>query len=100
MEGISEDNGVESLVEHDLVFHSLIATAANNSYLTSVLEALSSGTVRARIWRGLTQEKAVDRTLSDHAAIIEALERGDGELAKALLTVHINGVAHWLRQAL
>ncbi|MDJ0358153.1 FadR/GntR family transcriptional regulator [Paenarthrobacter sp. PH39-S1] len=100
MEGISEDNGLESLVEHDLVFHSLIATAANNSYLTSVLEALSSGTVRARIWRGLTQEKAVDRTLSEHAAIIEALERGDGELAKALLTVHISGVEHWLRQVL
>lgn len=100
MAGINPDTSVEALVEHDLIFHGLIASSANNTYLASVLEGLSSGTVRARIWRGLTQEKAVDRTLSEHAAIIEALERGDGELAKALLTVHISGVEHWLRQAL
>ncbi|MHA7271252.1 FadR/GntR family transcriptional regulator [Arthrobacter sp. HLT1-20] len=100
MENINDETSVESLVEHDLIFHELIATAANNSYLSSVLDGLSSSTVRARIWRGLTQEKAVDRTLSEHAAIIEALERGDAELAKSLLTVHISGVEHWLRQAL
>ncbi|POH61257.1 FadR/GntR family transcriptional regulator [Arthrobacter glacialis] len=100
MENINDETSVESLVDHDLVFHELIATAANNSYLSSVLDGLSSSTVRARIWRGLTQEKAVDRTLSEHAAIIEALERGDAELTKSLLTVHISGVEHWLRQAL
>ena len=82
------------------MFHRLITGAAKNSYLTSVLDSLSSSTVRARIWRGLTQEKAVDRTLSEHAAIIEALERGDTELARSLATVHISGVEHWLRQAL
>ena len=100
MENIDEQTSVESLVEHDLVFHRLITAAANNSYLTSVLDSLSSSTVRARIWRGLTQEKAVDRTLSEHTAIIEALERGDTELARSLVTVHISGVEHWLRQAL
>lgn len=100
MNNIDVDTSVESLVEHDLIFHGLIATAANNSYLGSVLDGLSSSTVRARIWRGLTQEKAVDRTLAEHTAIIEALERGDADLARALLTVHISGVEHWLREAL
>lgn len=100
MNDIDVDTSVESLVEHDLIFHGLIATAANNSYLGSVLDGLSSSTVRARIWRGLTQEKAVDRTLAEHTAIIEALERGDADLARALLTVHISGVEHWLREAL
>ena len=100
LDNIDELTSVESLVEHDLVFHGLITAAANNSYLTSVLDSLSSSTVRARIWRGLTQERAVDRTLSEHAAIIDALERGDTELARSLVTVHISGVEHWLRQAL
>ena len=100
MENIDDETSVEKLVEHDLIFHSLITAAAKNSYLASVLDALSSSTVRARIWRGLTQEKAVDRTLFEHAAIIEALERGDAELVKSLLTVHISGVEHWLRQAM
>lgn len=100
LDSVDVETSVEDLVEHDLIFHSLITAAADNAYLASVLEALSSSTVRARIWRGLTQEKAVDRTLSEHTAIIEALERGDAELAKSLLTVHISGVEHWLRQAL
>lgn len=100
LDSVDMETSVEDLVEHDLIFHSLITAAADNAYLASVLDALSSSTVRARIWRGLTQEKAVDRTLSEHTAIIEALERGDAELAKALLTVHISGVEHWLRQAL
>ena len=100
LDSVDVDTSVVDLVEHDLIFHSLITAAADNAYLASVLDALSSSTVRARIWRGLTQEKAVDRTLSEHTAIIEALERGDAELAKSLLTVHISGVEHWLRQAL
>ncbi|MFB9165113.1 FadR/GntR family transcriptional regulator [Arthrobacter psychrochitiniphilus] len=100
METIDDATSVEALVEHDLIFHQLITSAADNSYLASVLDALSSSTVRARIWRGLTQEKAVDRTLAEHTAIIEALERGDADLAKSLLTVHISAVEYWLRQAL
>ena len=100
MDNIDELTSVESLVEHDLVFHSLVTAAAGNTYLTSVLDSLSSSTVRARIWRVLTQERAVDRTLSEHAAIIDALERGDTELARSLVTVHISGVEHWLRHAL
>lgn len=100
MHNVDEQTSVEELVEHDLVFHGLITAAANNAYLASVLGSLSSSTVRARIWRGLTQDNAVNRTLSEHTAIIEALERGDAELAKSLLTVHISGVEHWLRQAL
>ncbi|WP_125616067.1 FadR/GntR family transcriptional regulator [Specibacter cremeus] len=100
MDGVTEDTDVEELVRHDLVFHRIIADAASNAYLTGLLEGLSSSTVRARIWRGLTQERAVARTLDEHAAIADALERGDAELAKALLTVHISGVETWLRGAL
>ena len=98
LENIDHSSSIEQLVERDLVFHRLITAAAGNSYLASVLDALSNTTIQARIWRGLIQEKAVDRTLAEHSAIIDALERGDAELAKSLLTVHISGVEHWLRQ--
>ncbi|WP_026547896.1 FadR/GntR family transcriptional regulator [Paenarthrobacter nicotinovorans] len=100
MDGIDEDTDVEDLVLHDLEFHGIITQAAGNAYLASLLEALSSRTVRARIWRGLTQKKAVAHTLSEHKAIADALERGDAELVRALVTVHISGVETWLRQAL
>jgi GntR family transcriptional repressor for pyruvate dehydrogenase complex len=88
---------VEELVAHDLEFHSAIAASAGNTYLASLLDSLSSNTVRARIWRGLTQEHAVSRTLAEHDAIVRALESGDAELAQALTLAHIAGVEHWLR---
>ncbi|NJC20937.1 GntR family transcriptional repressor for pyruvate dehydrogenase complex [Arthrobacter pigmenti] len=95
----NEETAVESLVAHDLEFHGLIAVAGGNNYLCSLLDGLSSSTVRARVWRGLTQEKAVERTLAEHLAIVDALERQDAELAKALMVVHISGIEEWLRRA-
>jgi GntR family transcriptional repressor for pyruvate dehydrogenase complex len=91
---------MEGLVAHDLAFHKLISESSGNRYLASLIDGLSSRTVRARVWRGLTQENAVERTLTEHYAIVDALESGDAELARALVTVHINGVELWLREAL
>ncbi|MFZ4895476.1 FadR/GntR family transcriptional regulator [Plantibacter sp. Mn2098] len=96
---VDVDTDVEGLVEHDLEFHRAIAAAAGNGYLSSLLESLSSHTVRARIWRGLTQEHSVARTLAEHHAILDAIERGDASLAEAHATVHIAGIEHWLREA-
>jgi GntR family transcriptional repressor for pyruvate dehydrogenase complex len=91
---------VDDLVAHDMVFHRYIAELSGNAYLTSLLETLSSSTLRARIWRGLSEEGAVERTLTEHRAIIDALSRGDVALAAAHATVHVNGVAEWLRRAM
>lgn len=100
MSGVTEETSVEELVQHDMEFHSIIAAHSGNTYLAGLLEALSSRTLRARIWRGLTQEKAVARTLSEHEAIAAALERGDVELVRALVTVHVSGVEGWLRETM
>jgi GntR family transcriptional repressor for pyruvate dehydrogenase complex len=97
---VDASTSIEGLVAHDLAFHKLISESSGNGYLASLIDGLSSRTVRARVWRGLTQENAVERTLTEHHAIVDALERGDAELARALVTVHINGVESWLREAL
>lgn len=89
----------DDLVANDMVFHRYIAERAGNAYLTGLLDTLSSSTVRARVWRGLTEQGAVSRTLTEHAAIVDALEAGDVELARAQATVHISGVIRWLRRA-
>lgn len=100
MHQIDESSSIELLVEHDLAFHHQIVAAAGNGYLTSLLDSLSSSTVRARVWRGLTQDNAIERTLSEHKAILAAIEAKDTELAKALTTVHVSGVEQWLQIAL
>ena len=99
VDAVDRQANVEQLVEHDLHFHSGIAQAGGNGYLASLIDSLSSHTIRARIWRGITQENAVDRTLHEHHAILEAIEAGDAELAQALTTVHVSGVEQWLRSA-
>jgi GntR family transcriptional regulator, transcriptional repressor for pyruvate dehydrogenase complex len=97
---VDESTTVEDLVAHDLAFHARIIAASGNSYLSSMLEALSSRTVRARIWRGLTEDGSVSRTLDEHHAIVDALARHDAELVRALVTVHVSGVENWLRRSL
>ena len=91
---------VDELVANDIVFHRYICERSGNAYLTRMLDTLSSSTLRARVWRGLTQEGSVERTLTEHRAIVDALEVGDANLVAAQMTVHVSGVAAWLRQAL
>ncbi|UOE44688.1 FadR/GntR family transcriptional regulator [Agromyces larvae] len=98
--GVDHAADVESLVAHDLEFHGGIAEATGNAYLASLIDSLSSHTVRARIWRGITQENVVDRTLQEHHAILDAIASGDADLASALTVVHVSGVEQWLREAL
>ncbi len=100
LETVGEASSVEDLVLHDLAFHGSIAGAAGNAYLSSLIDSLSSHTVRARVWRGLTQENSVPRTLGEHRAIVDALERGDAALARALTIVHISGVEQWISDAI
>jgi GntR family transcriptional regulator, transcriptional repressor for pyruvate dehydrogenase complex len=90
---------VEEFVENDLGFHRTIADAAGNGVVSTLLESLSGRTIRARIWRGVTEGGAIDRTVGEHRAICDAIERGSPELARAWMAVHIASVEAWVRQA-
>lgn len=97
---VGEGTPVDDLVAHDLVFHRSICELSGNAYLTSLLDSLSGSTLRARVWRGLTEEGSVERTLTEHRAIVDAIESGDAELIRSQVTVHVSGVAQWLHRAL
>ncbi|GAA3668610.1 FadR/GntR family transcriptional regulator [Microbacterium marinilacus] len=96
---LEDDADIEGLVAHDIEFHSRIAQSSGNAYLANLIDSLSSHTVRARVWRGITQGGSVERTLDEHRAIVQALRQRDGELAEALMIAHVSGVEHWLRKA-
>ncbi|WP_460347985.1 FadR/GntR family transcriptional regulator [Actinoallomurus acanthiterrae] len=100
LDELGEAPQVEELVANDLEFHRLIAAAAGIPLLSSLLERISAPTIRARIWRGLTQAEAVSNTLAEHRAILNALANGEAEAARAWTTVHITSVASWLRNVL
>jgi GntR family transcriptional repressor for pyruvate dehydrogenase complex len=88
---------VEELVNYDVEFHSRIARASGNSYLARLLDTLAGPTVRARIWRGITQADAVPRTVAEHRAIADALAAHQPDLAHSWSTVHIAGIEQWLQ---
>ncbi|AKZ54766.1 putative GntR-family transcriptional regulator [Streptomyces ambofaciens ATCC 23877] len=100
LDALGTEPSVEELVACDLEFHRSIAGASGNSVLCSLLDGLSGPTTRARVWRGLTQEDAVGRTLHEHRAILAALRDRDAEAARSWATVHIASVEQWLRSSL
>jgi GntR family transcriptional regulator, transcriptional repressor for pyruvate dehydrogenase complex len=100
LDSLGPEPAVEDLVATDMEFHRRIAACSGNSVLCSLLETLSGPTTRARIWRGLTQAKASERTIAEHRAIVDALASHDPEAARSWSTVHIAAVEAWLAAAL
>lgn len=100
LDELPPDPSVEQLVANDLEFHQRIAAGSGNAVLCSLIESLSGPTTRARIWRGLTQENALEKTREQHTAICDAIAAHQPEVARAWATVHIAGVEEWLRSAL
>jgi GntR family transcriptional repressor for pyruvate dehydrogenase complex len=100
LDALGPQPSVEELVASDLEFHRGIVAASGNSVLCSLLDGLSGPTTRARVWRGLTQEDAVSRTLLEHRAILGALRDRDAEAARSWATVHVASVEQWLRSTL
>lgn len=96
---LPEDPSVEQLAANDLEFHRRIAAGSGNAVLCSLIESLSGPTTRARIWRGLARENALDRTHEQHAAICDAIAARQPEVARSWATVHIAGVEERLRRA-
>ena len=93
-------DGLNELIAADLEFHRRIALGSGNPVLASLIDSLSAPTLRTRVWRGLTQENAVARTIEQHQAIHQALAAREPEVARSWATVHIAGVEDWLRRAL
>jgi GntR family transcriptional repressor for pyruvate dehydrogenase complex len=100
LDAAGPDLEVPELVANDLEFHRQIAAVSGNSVLCALLEILSGPTTRARVWRGLTQEGAAERTLAEHRAILDALVGHDPEAARSWATVHIASVEQWLASVL
>lgn len=98
--GAGPGDGIDKLIAVDLEFHRRIAAGSGNRVLGSLLDSLSTPTMRARTWRGLTEPAATERTLAEHAAILDALETGDAEAARAWSVVHIGSVERWLASVL
>ncbi len=96
MHAAAED--VELLNKHDAAFHRAVVAATGNETLTTLIDGISRNTLRARVWRGMVEANASDRTLAEHEAIYTALADGDADLAQAAALMHIDTTERWLRR--
>jgi len=97
LDRMTEASSAEELVEADAAFHAIIAGAAGNSVLGSLLESLSTRTMRARVWRGRLETGALDATRSEHLRIYEAIASRDTELVRTMAAAHVANSERWLR---
>lgn len=95
---IDEAREIDDLVEADDEFHAVIARAAGNATLASLLGSLSGKTLRARHWRGLTGEEVIERTKAGHHEIYRAIRAKDPERARAAAAMHVHETEAWLRE--
>jgi GntR family transcriptional regulator, transcriptional repressor for pyruvate dehydrogenase complex len=86
-------------IQHDADFHRQVAAASGNATLASMLNAVSSRTMRVRAWRGLVEEGAGTRTVAQHQDILDALEARDPDRAASAALVHVATTEAWFRQA-
>jgi GntR family transcriptional repressor for pyruvate dehydrogenase complex len=93
-------DSVEDLVEADAAFHDVIARAPGNSVLRSLIQSLSTRTVRARLWHGMADRDALELARAEHRRIYDAIVAGDPELARAATALHIASNEQWLREHL
>ncbi|MGC5567863.1 FadR/GntR family transcriptional regulator [Streptomyces sp. FR-108] len=89
---------VKRLNAHDAAFHRAVISATGNETLLTLLEGISGRTLRARIWRGLVDAQASERTLAEHEAIFRALSARNASLSQAAALLHVSNTELWLRE--
>lgn len=82
------------VAEEDLAFHARIVEAAGNDFYPQVLATIHEtllGFMRLTLslTRTASKERG-ERVLAEHRAILHAIRDGDGELARAAMTVHLS----------
>ena len=87
----------EDLVRHDSDFHASVAHAAGNPTLAAILIGISSPTLRTRVWRGLIEADAQERTVAEHSVIFAALKARDATLAAAAALLHVSNTEAWVK---
>lgn len=98
LDAMEEAETTQAFIDADAEFHRIIVQAARNATLASIIQNLSSGTLRARMWRTITEEGAVEITKQRHRDIYLALREGDAERASAADLIHLSEGEDWLRQ--
>ncbi len=88
MTAAAEANDVDGFFGANAEFHALIVERSGNDRLRETYRQLMNALLRYRM-RSYSLRGGLDRSLAEHAAILEAVEQRDVAEAVALLSAHI-----------
>ncbi len=80
-------------------FHRAVAAGAGNPVLAALIESLSGRTSRARRVRNVVDEGALDRTVAEHRAVLQAIAARDPERARLRMEVHLVAIEDFLHES-
>lgn len=95
MEKALAKNDFEEYNELDIQFHLLLAKASENRVLFEMLSTLQD-MLREQLRRDMKVPHSMERSIRRHKLMIEAIENKEKELAKQLMTLHINDSIDYL----
>ena len=94
-----EDGDHQTLMSIDRRFHRLLYTAADNEFMTDILDRLYD--LSLRLWYlVLARLREVRHSIEQHGDVLSALEQGDPDKAEAVIQKHIVEFQHSIRSAL
>ncbi|WP_433060984.1 FadR/GntR family transcriptional regulator [Dactylosporangium sp. CS-033363] len=85
-------------VAADLALHRLIADAAGNALLATMLQTLSTLGLASRAMTA-SRPGVLRRSAAEHRAIVDAIDRRDAEGARAAMAAHLTRIAEEARRA-
>jgi len=98
LQQMDEAGSTQAFIDADTEFHRIIVSASGNATLASLIQTLSGGMARARLWRSVTEHGAIESTKQRHRDIHQALRAGDAEQASAADLLHLADGERWLRR--
>lgn len=83
----------------DLGFHRALASGSGNPVLAALVESISGRMARAQLLRAVADDDALDQTVAEHRAILQAIAAHDPARARLRMEVHLIGVEDFLQAA-
>lgn len=90
---VQNDQSVYGFLNHNADFHKAIIDAAGSKRLAAMLERLISQPVVHHTAYAYSTDQ-IARSIDEHKELIEAIERGDAEWARSVMTGHIRRAFH------
>jgi DNA-binding GntR family transcriptional regulator len=95
---LSRPRDHRALIELDQRIHGAIYRATHNPFLAETLETYYAHALR--IWMLALARTDLSAAVHEHAALLEAILRGDGERGAALMRAHVQAFEKAMRDAL